>query len=102
MDKDAQTDLFLWILGTLLVAMAVPAVLAFTQPAAQPVRVVAAPAQPSTIAASLSTPVTTPAPTAPVAATTSVTPTIAEAAHLATRPTLPDGQVWQCVVNRLR
>lgn len=111
MDKEAQTDLFPWILGSLLMAIAVPAVLALTKPEDQPVKVVAAmvpPAPPSnsSVTASLATPATTNtpattpiAPTAPVSATMSATPAVAAATQSAVRPALPAGQVWQCVLN---
>jgi hypothetical protein len=111
MDKDAQTDLFPWILGILLVAVAIPAVLAFTKPADRPIRVVATtvtPSQPGspTAAASPATTANTPAPlTTPIApavsapATRSITPAVAAGAQSAVRPALPVGQVWQCVVN---
>lgn len=91
MDKDAQTDLFPWILGGLLVAVAVPAVLALTKTTPQPtiaaLTAVVTPAQPS------------PTAVAPPPAAMPVAPTVPASIQSAVRPALPAGQVWQCVVN---
>jgi hypothetical protein len=85
MPQYTRTDLLPWILGGLLLAAAIPAVIAVTGSPNEIVRPVAAAvaAAPTPSAADIPAPAAAPPPLTAQPA----------------RPGLPPGQVWQCIVN---
>jgi len=85
MSAGEQVDLFPWILGTLLMAAAIPAVIALKGSPLKSPAVANAPASPRPI--SVPPPVLQPAPR----------PETVEPVRQAPQP--PTSQVWQCVVN---
>jgi hypothetical protein len=85
MPQYTRTDLLPWILGGLLLAAAIPAVIAVTGSTNEAVRPVA----PAVAAAPIPGAADIPAPAA------AAPPRAAQPARLA----LPPGQVWQCIVN---
>jgi hypothetical protein len=89
MPQGEQIDLFPWILGGLLIAVAVPAVIALTS-TDEPSRVAKAARSPVHITQPAIEPVAPPAAIEPVSPPATIAPIQA----------VPTGQIWECVVNR--